>query len=90
MSDKSAIEWARLRADKAESLTQHVIEFVDAPAHRASESEKLAALLAAAYAQRAFMLETGGESASSLVALVEHFHDETMAALRSDASNDAG
>lgn len=68
-----------LRMGYIESGTHEIIRVVD---HRLlSEPEKLAALLAAVYVQKQFMLDKGGWFAD-VIPTVEQFHHETVEALK--------
>jgi hypothetical protein len=73
------VPWHRLDPEEVEGLTHDVISFVEE--QLASESEKLAALLAAAYAQKHFMLEHSPEFAKA-AAEIEEYHRQTLAIVR--------
>lgn len=64
----------RLSPIATENACHRIVTYVDAM--RLSEAEKLAALLAAAYSQRRFMLES--ELFADDVSPVEQFHKETI------------
>lgn len=62
-----------------EAATHRIIEFVDTLA--VSEPAKYAAMLAATYSQKHFMLEHSTELAAA-VPIIEQMHEETMEGLR--------
>jgi hypothetical protein len=65
-----------------EDACHEIIAFIDGM--KITEPEKLAALLAATYSQKYFMLEHSEEFAKA-VPVVERLHEETMEALRGKA-----